>query len=85
MSVEDLFPRFDPDAVEYIYREFYQRLGLAPRKCHPRDLLKQLLDLSSFQQRDAILEKDMVRQACRTYFLDTPMGIGAGADAGSEA
>lgn len=76
---------YDADAVEYIYQEFYQRLGLAPRKCHPRDLLKQLLDLSRFQQREALLEKDMVRQACRTYFLDTPMGIGAGVDAGSEA
>lgn len=57
-------------AVRYIYERFYERLGMEPRGCHPRDILDHLLDISSFLGAERRLATDLLDRACRSYFLD---------------
>ena len=59
-----------PAAVGQIYREFYGRLGLEPRACHPRDVLDHLLDFARFQDVPSVLTPDLLDRACNTYFVD---------------
>jgi predicted ATPase with chaperone activity len=61
---------YDPTAVDYIYREYYGRLGIHPRACHPRDILDHLVDIARFYESKAVLTDDIVDRACRSYFLD---------------
>lgn len=66
----DLDLPYSRSAVEFVYDEWYGRDGLAPRKCHPRDLLNQVRDLSRYQGRTPDLSEDMLDRACRTYFMN---------------
>jgi predicted ATPase with chaperone activity len=61
---------YDPQAVNHIYRHWYERRGIHARACHPRDILDHLVDISRFYEGKAVLEPDMVDRACRSYFLD---------------
>jgi predicted ATPase with chaperone activity len=61
---------YDESAIQYVYRQYYQRLGLSPRKCHPRDILDHLLDISRFLEVEADLTTDLLDRACQSYFLD---------------
>jgi predicted ATPase with chaperone activity len=60
---------FDRSAVDFIYREYYIRHGIAPRGCHPRDLIADVLDLAEFLGRPPSLSEDMLDHACRSYFM----------------
>jgi predicted ATPase with chaperone activity len=64
---------YDETAIQYIYRQYYQRLGLSPRKCHPRDILDHLLDISRFLEVEPELTTDLLDRACQSYFLDEAM------------
>jgi hypothetical protein len=61
---------FDPAAVDYIYAQYYTRLNLMPRKCHPRDILDHLLDIARFLQVEHHLTTELLDRACQSYFLD---------------
>jgi hypothetical protein len=61
---------YDQGAVSHIYRQWYQRRGIHPRACHPRDILDHLVDIARFYQGTAVLNHDLVDRACRSYFLD---------------
>jgi predicted ATPase with chaperone activity len=58
------------EAVEYLYREYYGRLQLEPRACHPRDLLDHICDEARFEQVEATLSTDLIDRACGSYFLN---------------
>ncbi|MBA3403999.1 MAG: hypothetical protein H0U13_04805 [Gemmatimonadaceae bacterium] len=57
-------------AISHIYDEFYTKLGIEPRACHPRDVLDHLLDFARFQQVRPQLSVELLDSACRSYFLD---------------
>ena len=61
---------YDQQAVNHIYREWYERRGIHPRACHPRDILDHLVDIARFYEGTAMLDPDLVDRACRSYFLD---------------
>ncbi len=61
---------YDHAAVRHIYHEFYGRMGIHPRACHPRDILDHLVDIARFYEGKANLSDDLVDRACRSYFLD---------------
>jgi predicted ATPase with chaperone activity len=61
---------YDHRAVKHIYAQWYQRRGIHPRACHPRDILDHLVDIARFYQGTAVLEADLLDRACRSYFLD---------------
>jgi hypothetical protein len=59
---------FDGNALDHLFREFYGK-GIAPRRCHPRDVLDHLQDLAEFRGEPVRLEPDLLERACRSYFL----------------
>ena len=63
---------YDSGAVEQVYTEFYGPFRIAPRGCHPRDLVDHLLDIARYLEVPPTLSKDLVHRSCRSYFLDFP-------------
>lgn len=64
--------QYAPEAVAFIYDEFYGRLGFEPRACHPRDLLSHVVDLARYTNTAAVLSEEKLDLACRAYFLEVP-------------
>jgi len=60
---------FQQSAVDFIYLQYYIRYGIAPRGCHPRDLLRDLIDYAAFLGRPPSLSEDMLDHSCRSYFM----------------
>jgi len=63
---------FDPEAVRQLYKNFYHAYNIAPRGCHPRDVIDHLLDIAKYLEIDPTLSTDLVDRAGRSYFLDFP-------------
>ena len=63
---------YDSQAVEYVYENYYDRYGIPPRACHPRDIVGQVSDLAQYLEVEASLATQMLKLACRAYFLDMP-------------
>ena len=59
-----------PSAPAQIYRDYYERLGIDPRGCHPRDILEHMLDIASYRNQPRKLSPDLIDAACRSYFLE---------------
>ncbi|HET6362532.1 MAG TPA: hypothetical protein VFH11_10800, partial [Gemmatimonadota bacterium] len=69
------------EAVDWIYENFYGRLGIPPRSCHPRDVVDHLCDYARFVDSEPVLAEHLLQGACASYFLDMPDGggeVGAG-------
>jgi predicted ATPase with chaperone activity len=60
---------FDPAAVDMLYREYYDGLGIEPRACHPRDIADHVLDVARYEASPAVLSPEYLRRACEAYFL----------------
>lgn len=65
---------YAPDAVAYVFAEFYEKLGIAPRGCHPRDLVAHVCDIAKYLEVSAELTPELVQSACRSYFLVSGAG-----------
>jgi predicted ATPase with chaperone activity len=61
---------FEEGGVDFVYREFYDKRGIAPRSCHPRDILEHVHDASRFLEVPPALSDDLLHRACSSYFLD---------------
>jgi predicted ATPase with chaperone activity len=60
---------FMQSGVDYLYREFYERLGIAPRSCQPRDLLDHVGDIARFLDVEPAMTDDLLNRACLSYFV----------------
>jgi predicted ATPase with chaperone activity len=65
---------YDPEAVGYIFSEFYHRRGIPPRGCHPRDLIAHVEDIAKYREVTPQLTIDLIDRACRSYFLEGGQG-----------
>ena len=63
---------FDPLAVEYIFHHYYEKQGIAPRACHPGDILSDLVDAARYTGIEPGLSLELVADACESYFIDLP-------------
>ena len=63
---------YDPDAVRQVYKNFYHAHSIAPRGCHPRDIIDHLVDIAKYLEIPPTLSQDLVERAGRSYFLDFP-------------
>lgn len=61
---------YQPEAVAQVYRDYYDARGIAPRGCHPRDLIDHVCDIARFGEVEPALSSDLIDRACRSYFLD---------------
>jgi len=67
---------YDPSAIEYLFRNVYQKHRIQLRSCHPRDLVDHLLSIAKFHGVSPTLDHQLLDRAARTYFflndLDRP-------------
>lgn len=68
---------FEPARVQYIYKQYYERLQIPPRGCHPRDVVDTVCNVAKYMDVVPSLSTEILDRACRSYFLDMPGG-GAG-------
>jgi hypothetical protein len=61
---------FDPVMVEYLNRKYYQPRKLQMRACHPRDLVEQVVNICRYHGRDPAITRELLDQACGSYFLE---------------
>ena len=62
---------FDEGALDYRFDEFYGKGAIAPRSCHPRDVLDHLRHLAEYRGEPARLDPNLLQPACRSYFLSS--------------
>jgi predicted ATPase with chaperone activity len=60
---------YTPEAVTFVFNEFYDKLGIPPRSCHPRDLISHVRDIAKYLEIEPKLTPDLLQGACRSYFL----------------
>ena len=63
--------RFDPAAVDFIF-DYYREHNIAPRACHPRDIVEHLVDIADYTGVAPALEPELLRLALDSYFV--PLG-----------
>ncbi|MGC9520603.1 MAG: ATP-binding protein [Anaerolineae bacterium] len=61
---------FSEPALAYLIREHYIKAKRPPRACHPRDLLDQIVDISSYLSVPPSLSKELIDRAALSYFVD---------------
>jgi predicted ATPase with chaperone activity len=61
---------FNEAGVTYLLTHHYDDGQRSMDACHPRDLLEQILDFSSFNQVPPVLSPETLDRACRVYFVD---------------
>ena len=66
---------YDVRAVRQVYADFYENYLIAPRGCHPRDIIDHLLDFAKYLEVEPALSEDLIRRSGRSYFLDFPTAV----------
>jgi predicted ATPase with chaperone activity len=61
---------YDDKALAYLLQEHYIKPKVPLRACHPRDIIDQLVDIARYQNRPAVLSKDLIDNACEAYFVE---------------
>ncbi|MFZ2087927.1 MAG: hypothetical protein WAU47_05075 [Desulfobaccales bacterium] len=61
---------FTEAGVDYLLAHHYDEGQRSMDACHPRDLLEQILDFSSFNQVPPVMSPETLDRACRVYFVD---------------
>ncbi|MEM6688968.1 MAG: AAA family ATPase [Planctomycetota bacterium] len=56
-----------PAAADHLLA-FYKKTNRVPRRCHPRDLLTQVLNFCKYRKMEPVIRPDYLDQACRSYF-----------------
>jgi hypothetical protein len=65
---------YDPVIIEYLTRRYYEPRGLEMRSCHPRDIVEQVVDICRYQNKPLVITRELLDQACRSYFLEEQAG-----------
>jgi SpoVK/Ycf46/Vps4 family AAA+-type ATPase len=61
---------FDDQATRYLLQEHYVKKNRKLRGNHPRDIIEQILDISSYLGTEPRLSKELLDQAADAYFVD---------------
>ncbi len=61
---------YDDQALAYLLQEWYIRKNRNLRSNQPRDLLDQVLDISSYLDVEPRLTPEIIDRACEAYFVD---------------
>jgi predicted ATPase with chaperone activity len=62
------------ETVAYVFDEFYDKRGIPPRGCHPRDLIAHVEDIAKYREVTPQLTRELLDRACRSYFLESGRG-----------
>jgi len=61
--------RYTDDVVSYILHTYYRQFDMELRSCHPRDIVNLICDVARFRRLKPALGKELVDQACRSFFV----------------
>jgi len=61
---------FDETGLSFLLNEYYIKPDRPVRACHPRDLLDEIVDISRYKGISPVLSQDLIRMACRAYFVE---------------
>lgn len=61
---------YNDESLKYLLKEWYINHDRPLRMVHPRDLLSQLIDIASYLNRPAQLDKDLIDAAASSYFVE---------------
>jgi predicted ATPase with chaperone activity len=61
--------RYSDDVVTYILHTYYKQFDMELRSCHPRDIINLICDVARFRRLKPSLVKELVDQACRSFFV----------------
>jgi predicted ATPase with chaperone activity len=61
---------YNEEGVQYLLATHYDNGQHRMDACHPRDLLEQILDFSTFHQVPPKLTPENLDRACKVYFVD---------------
>ncbi len=59
---------YAPDAVAYLLDRYYRPANRALRRCHPRDLLKQVLDYCKYKRIPFEMRREYFDHVAKSYF-----------------
>jgi predicted ATPase with chaperone activity len=59
---------FLESSMDFLYDNYYAH-GIEPRGCHPRDIIEHLEDFARYRGLDPVVEGELLKRACETYFL----------------
>jgi len=60
---------FTPSIVAHLFSRWYEPRRIAPRGCHPRDLIRHALELAEYLDQPARLTPELMDAACSGYFV----------------
>ena len=60
---------YNPIIVDYMQGEYYQKYNIEMRCCHPRDIVEQIIDIARYLNIAPALTKELVDDACNSYFV----------------
>jgi predicted ATPase with chaperone activity len=66
---------YTPAVAEYLLDSYYPLHAIAPRGCHPRDLINQALLLADYRGESRALTIDLIEAACTGYFVSSRMQL----------
>jgi predicted ATPase with chaperone activity len=61
--------KYDAAVVDDLIQMIGQNFKEPLRACHPRDVVQQIIWAAQYLQKEPLLNRDTVTQACRNYFL----------------
>ncbi len=61
---------FSESSLAYLVREHYIKPQRSARACHPRDLLDQIIDISTYLNIPPTLSKELIDRAAAAYFVE---------------
>ncbi|MBF0299893.1 MAG: ATP-binding protein [Oligoflexia bacterium] len=61
---------FNEEIFNYMLKKHYHNKQREFRCCHPRDLIRHLVDLINYFQKPRSMSKELIDRACTTYFVD---------------
>jgi predicted ATPase with chaperone activity len=61
---------FDQDGFMYLMRNYYLKMKRELRAVHPRDIVDQIIDIAHYRGVEPALTKELIDQACSSYFVE---------------
>lgn len=61
---------FDQEGFMYLMREYYVKVKRELRCVHPRDIVDQIIDIAHYRNVEPALTKELIDQACSSYFVE---------------
>jgi predicted ATPase with chaperone activity len=61
--------KYSDEAISYIIDHYYKAHDMELRSCHPRDLLGLMIDVARFRAVQPALNKQLIDQACQSFFV----------------